>query len=69
MRGNGGCCPRKAFVYSTEKSGSQLQQIRNYAPAINAEHTLQRPLRNPIALVYVLRTVFEKTAIDWFSHH
>lgn len=73
MRGTGVVARGKPFVYSTEKvrepASNSAQQIRNYAPAINAEHTLQRPLRNPIALVYVLRTVFEKTAIDWFSHH
>jgi hypothetical protein len=53
---------------SLEPASHSTQQIRNYTLAINAEDTLQRPLRNHIALVYVLRTAFEKTAIDWFSH-
>ena len=56
--------PRK----SLEPALNSTQQIRNYTLAINAEDTLQRPLRNHIAPVYVLRTLFEKTAIDWFSH-
>ena len=53
---------------SLEPASNSTQQIRNYTLAIIAEDTLQRPLRNHIALVYVLHAVFEKTAIDWFSH-
>jgi hypothetical protein len=53
---------------SREPASNSTQQIRNYALAIDAEDTLQHPLRKHIALVYVLRTVFEKTTIDWFSH-
>jgi hypothetical protein len=73
MRGTGVVGRKKAFVYSTEKCGSQLQiqhsVITTTRWLLMLKILRQRSLRNPIALVYVLRTVFETTTIDWFSYH